>query len=84
MAGICGLKNQWPCPICLVRKDKQLEYSNAWPIRDGGQREELVKIALDEDEPDEERDKAEAALAGMGFRICTVRFLMSPNVAASN
>jgi uncharacterized protein (UPF0212 family) len=72
MAGIRGLKNQWPCPVCLVPKDKQSEYSNAWPIRDCEQREELVAIALDESKSDAERDRAEAALAGMGFRICPV------------
>ncbi|KAJ3519256.1 hypothetical protein NMY22_g13291 [Coprinellus aureogranulatus] len=69
MAGIRGIRNKWPCPVCLVPKDELAQYANDWVYRDGQQREELVSVALDDSKTDEERGEAEAELAGMGFRI---------------
>lgn len=42
MAGIHGLNNQWPCPICLVENNNMDKYSDSWNYCDGHRACELV------------------------------------------
>jgi hypothetical protein len=77
MAGIRGLNNHHPCPVCLVHKSDQSAYSESWDYRVATRREDLVSIAGDESRSDKDRAEAERELTAAGFRIISVAIIFA-------
>ena len=40
-----GAASNFPCPICLVDRDKLTDLTKTWPLRTAAQSQELVKQA---------------------------------------
>ncbi|KAG2009518.1 ubiquitin and ribosomal protein S27a [Coprinopsis cinerea AmutBmut pab1-1] len=75
MAGIRGLQNEKPCPVCLVDRDRQTEYSDDWEIRSPEDSLALVKAAQ------QVKTKAgqRRVLEGTGLRVIENAFFTVAN-----
>jgi hypothetical protein len=74
ISGILGSKSLYPCPICLVPKNKQSELGHTWPARTKESTDALVtKASLQQT-----KTARKNTLASQSLRYIFVREFFNP------